>query len=129
MGMRAAEGCASMIVGQRGSVRAATSPGWRRAPARPWRRCAGRYFLVRGFREEIIATLQLPDNVQLCRSHLDIPIPYRPLWPTYSVKLTRPRLPWPLNWPRIHDLPANPASSLAGLHDDRRRSDLRAAGA
>ena len=29
-------------------------------------------------REEIIASLQLPDHSQLCRTHLDIPIPYQP---------------------------------------------------
>jgi len=37
-----------------------------------------RYDLVVASREEIIASLQLPDNVQLCRTHLDIPIPYQP---------------------------------------------------
>lgn len=36
------------------------------------------YDLVVASREEIIASLQLPDNVQLCRSHLDIPVPYQP---------------------------------------------------
>jgi hypothetical protein len=36
------------------------------------------YDLVVVSREEIIASLQLPDNVQLCRTHLDIPIPYQP---------------------------------------------------
>ena len=36
------------------------------------------YDLVVASREEIIASLQLPDNVQLCRTHLDIPIPYQP---------------------------------------------------
>jgi hypothetical protein len=36
------------------------------------------YDLVVASCEEIIASLQLPENVQLCRSHLDIPIPYQP---------------------------------------------------
>jgi hypothetical protein len=36
------------------------------------------YDLVVASREEIIASLQLPDNIQLCRTHLDIPIPYHP---------------------------------------------------
>ena len=29
-------------------------------------------------REEVITTLQVPDNAQLCRTHLDIPVPYQP---------------------------------------------------
>lgn len=29
-------------------------------------------------REEIITSLQIPDNAQLCRTHLDIAVPYRP---------------------------------------------------
>jgi hypothetical protein len=36
------------------------------------------YELVVASREEIIASLQLPDNAQLCRTHLDIPVPYQP---------------------------------------------------
>jgi hypothetical protein len=36
------------------------------------------YDLVVASREDIITSLQLPDNVQLCRTHLDIPIPYQP---------------------------------------------------
>jgi HEAT repeat protein len=36
------------------------------------------YELVVASREEIIATLQIPDNAQLCRSHLDIPVPFQP---------------------------------------------------
>ena len=36
-----------------------------------------RYELVVASREEIITTLQIPDNAQLCRSHLDIQVPYR----------------------------------------------------
>src|ERR1700731_483144 len=35
------------------------------------------YELVVFSREEIIASLQLPDNASLCRSHLKIPIPYQ----------------------------------------------------
>jgi hypothetical protein len=36
------------------------------------------YELVVLSREEIIASLQLPDNASLCRSHLKIPVPYQP---------------------------------------------------
>lgn len=36
------------------------------------------YELVVASREEMIASLQLPDNAQLCRTHLDIPVPYQP---------------------------------------------------
>ncbi len=36
------------------------------------------YELVVFSREEIIASLQLPDNASLCRSHLKIPVPYQP---------------------------------------------------
>jgi hypothetical protein len=36
------------------------------------------YELVVASREEIIASLQLPDNAQLCRTHLDIQVPYQP---------------------------------------------------
>jgi len=36
------------------------------------------YELVVASRQEIIASLQLPDNAQLCRTHLDIPVPYQP---------------------------------------------------
>jgi hypothetical protein len=35
------------------------------------------YELVVASREEIIASLQLPDNAQLCRVHLGIPVPYQ----------------------------------------------------
>ena len=36
------------------------------------------YELVVMSREEIIGSLQLPDNVGICRTHLKIPIPYQP---------------------------------------------------
>ena len=35
------------------------------------------YELIVASREEIIVSLHLPDNAQLCRTHLDIPIPYQ----------------------------------------------------
>ncbi len=36
------------------------------------------YELVVASREEIISALHVPDNVQLCRTHLDLAVPYQP---------------------------------------------------
>jgi type IV secretory pathway ATPase VirB11/archaellum biosynthesis ATPase len=47
------------------------------------------YELIVASREEVIASLQLPDNVQLCRTHLDIPVPYQAPIPDLLARVRR----------------------------------------
>ncbi len=83
------------------------------------------YELVVFSRADIIATLQLPENAQLCRTHLNIPIPYQPPI-TDLLRQTRDAASTvAANWAAHPRLTGKPQIALNAVALDERGGDTR----